>query len=423
MEIAVIISTLISAALMGAVAVMIARMRDNGDATKTIIDEQRHAFESQLQQLRGEFERREKELLRRSEELDRQAAAQFENLSNRALRRQSEELGRMNLEQVGNLLSPLRTRIEDFTRQASEQHTAQTAARKSLADQIERLMALNAGIGEEARNLTQALRSNSKVQGDWGEQLLQQLLEDFGLKEGVHYTSQATRDSGGATLTDEEGKRRRPDFLLNLPGGRTLILDSKVSLTAFADYAGASDENARREAAKRLVKSVRSHIDELYAKQYQKIVKGSAEQVLMFMPVEGAYFLAMDSDRSLTEYALRRKVVIVTATHLFSVVQLIEQMWRVDSQDRNAAEIARIGGLLYDRMAAFAKDFENVAENIRRTQEAYERCQTDISGGRQSILARAQKMKDLGAKATKVFPERYADSIREMSGNIGFPES
>lgn len=401
--------------LMAVVVVMMMRLRDNGTASKSIGEEQRRVFDSQLQQLRADFERRETELQRRNEELQRQTTIQFENLSNRALRNQSEELGRRNMEQISNLLTPLKTRIEDFTRQASQQHTAQIASNQSLTDQIDRIAKLNAGIGEEARNLAQALKGNSKVQGDWGEQLLQELLEKLGLKEGVHFTSQDTRDSGGGVLKDESGKMLRPDFILHLPGERKLIVDSKVSLTAFADYAEATDEDARKNAAKRLVRSVRSHVDELKTKQYQKTVKGSAEQVLMFMPVEGAYFLAMDTDSKIAIDALQSKVVIVTPTHLFSVVGLIEQMWRVENQNRNAAEIARIGGLLYDRMAAFAKDFESVADCIQRTQKAYEKCQDDITKGPQSILARAEKMKKLGAKTSKPLPERFAQTIKADS--------
>ena len=357
MEIVVIIMAIVCIGLMAVVVVMMMRLRDNGTASKSIGEEQRRVFDSQLQQLRADFERRETELQRRNEELQRQTTIQFENLSNRVLRNQSEELGRRNMEQI----------------------------------------------------------RNSKVQGDWGEQLLQELLEKLGLKEGVHFTSQDTRDSGGGVLKDESGKMLRPDFILHLPGERKLIVDSKVSLTAFADYAEATDEDARKNAAKRLVRSVRSHVDELKTKQYQKTVKGSAEQVLMFMPVEGAYFLAMDTDSKIAIDALQSKVVIVTPTHLFSVVGLIEQMWRVENQNRNAAEIARIGGLLYDRMAAFAKDFESVADCIQRTQKAYEKCQDDITKGPQSILARAEKMKKLGAKTSKPLPERFAQTIKADS--------
>ncbi|MCM1377454.1 MAG: DNA recombination protein RmuC [Clostridium sp.] len=348
--------------------------------------------------------------LNRMRDYSQRIKLELESDTGRQMRDNREELRRSNAEQLESILTPLRLRIEEFTRQTNESRISQATSSRVLGSQLDRLMTLNISIGEEARKLAQALRSNSKIQGDWGETILQQVFENSGLKEGIHYTLQQTRDSAGGVLRDEEGRLRRPDAILHLPGERKIIVDSKVSLRSYLEYVEAETEEERLEAGRRLVKAVKAHVDELADKAYQKIVKDSAEQVLMFIPIEGAYFLAIESDRSLAEYCLGKKIAIVTPTHLMPVVGLISQMWRVESQNRNAAKIARLGGLIYDRMVMFAKDFESINDNIRRAQESYEKSLRDLTSGPQSIISRTQRMKELGAKTTKNLPE---DLIKE----------
>ncbi|MCM1153497.1 MAG: DNA recombination protein RmuC [Muribaculum sp.] len=366
---------------------------------------------NQMIQLKEEFERRSTELNKRYEEMTRTASLQLQNLTNESLRTHQERLGLANADQLKTILEPLKTRIEDFSRAANQAYVNENATRKSLSDQIERLMILNTSIGEEARNLASALRTGSKVQGDWGETILQQILENAGLKEDIHFSTQVASLEDGSSLIDEDGRRRRPDLILNLPSERKIVIDSKVSLTAYMDYTESDSDEDRSSAARRLVTSVRRHVDELSAKAYHKLIKGAAEQVLMFLPIEGAYFTAVDHDHTLPEYALKKKVVIVTPTHLLSVVQLIEQIWRVENQNANAAEIARLGGLIHDKMVIFANDLEAIHKGLSSADQAYEKCLKDITTGPTSIMARTQKMKQLGAKTDKVLPPNIKSAI------------
>lgn len=390
------------------------RRTDNADDSRRFEEEQR-LFRQQMDQMRAETERR-------IEEMNRRSTLEFENLSRRMLDFQQRAMGEANRTQISDVLSPLKQRLEEFSKTVADNHLQENAGRKSLEDQIERLMRLNITISDEAKALTRALKGDSKVQGDWGETILKELLEKAGLKDGINFTMQATRDAGGGALRDEEGNLRRPDFVVHLPGERNLVVDSKVSVTAFVDYCSAEDDDERLAAAKRLAESVRRHIDELAAKQYQKIVDGSAEQVVMFMPVEGAYFKAVDHDRNLIDYAFRKHVVIATPTHLLSLIHLIEQMWRVDRQNRNAAEIARLGGLIFDKLAQFTRDFESVEKGIRQTEEAYQKSLKDLTTGPTSVMARARRMQELGAKTTKHLSEKTIESMNLFNPEKGLTE-
>ena len=276
--------------------------------------------------------------------------------------------------------------------------------------QIERLVKLNETIGEEARNLTSALKGNSKVQGDWGEMILETLLENAGLERGINFETQLTRDSGGNVLKNDEGKLLRPDVLIKLPDNHSIIVDSKVSLTAFIDYCNAEDENVRIVAGKKHLQSVYAHIDELYAKMYQNNLKGAADYVMMFIPNESAYIAAVQLDINLWKYAYERGVIIVSPTHLFSVMSIVSQLWRQDKQNRNAMMIAERGGKLYDKLVLFMDSFEKVGKSIDDAMTSYNKSFNQLRTGKGNVLRQAEDMKALGAKASKSLPERLSDS-------------
>lgn len=353
------------------------------------------------------------------EEMRRQTRLEFEALSAKVLANQKNQLQAENAERLGNILTPLKIQIEEFNKTVNDSYVKENASRQSLSDQIERLARLNQTISAEARNLADALRGNSKVQGDWGETILETLLEQAGLKRDINYTVQLTRDEGGASLRDEEGSLRRPDVVVLLPADRKIIIDSKVSLKSYLEYTEAQDEEQREAAALRVAYSMRRHVDELALKKYQKLVKNSAEHVLMFVPNEGAYFAAIGADPSLWNYAFERQVVIVSPTHLFSVMQLVEQIWRGEKQNRNAAEIARLGGLIYDKVATFTHDFESIQKGLQSTEAAWEKCLRHLTSGNTSIVARTRRMRELGAKATKHIAAGVEDSADLLSGEAG----
>ncbi len=364
---------------------------------------------------------------RQAEEARTIAALQFENLASQALRKQNDDLREANTRQINELLTPLRTKLEEFSRSVTECYVRENATRQSLSDQLTRLMDLNRTIGEEARALTSALKGDSKVQGDWGEMVLETLLESAGLVKDINFFVQVTKDDTGRVLTDDEGNRQRPDVVVLLPDDHKLVIDSKVSLTAYAQYCDAKDDAAREAAGKRLVRSVKNHIDELSAKRYQERIPNAAEHVLMFMPVEGAYFTAMHLDPELWKYAYDRRVVIVSPTHIFSVMQILAQLWRQDKQNRNAEEIARLGGLLYDRIAGFVAEFENIDKALNQARKAYDKSLRGMTSGSTSIIRTAERLRDLGARtkkriSSKTLAEMALDSLPDNPPSEQPPE-
>ena len=345
-----------------------------------------------------------------NEALRQEMMLQFNVLASDVLKRNSESLKEANSEQIDALLRPLKENIESFKKTISEGYVKESSSRKLLEVQIERLVKLNETIGEEARNLTSALKGNSKVQGDWGEMILETLLENAGLERGINFETQLTRDSGGNVLKNDEGKLLRPDVLIKLPDNHSIIVDSKVSLTAFVDYCNAEDENVRIVAGKKHLQSVYAHIDELYAKMYQNNLKGAADYVMMFIPNESAYIAAVQLDINLWKYAYERGVIIVSPTHLFSVMSIVSQLWRQDKQNRNAMLIAERGGKLYDKLVLFMDSFEKVGKSIDDAMTSYNKSFNQLRTGKGNVLRQAEDMKNLGAKASKSLPERLSDS-------------
>ena len=357
----------------------------------------------QIEMLTAKYEKQ-------NEALRQEMMLQFNVLASDVLKRNSESLKEANSEQIDALLRPLKENIESFKKTISEGYVKETSSRKLLEVQIERLVKLNETIGEEARNLTSALKGNSKVQGDWGEMILETLLENAGLERGINFETQLTRDSGGNVLKNDEGKLLRPDVLIKLPDNHSIIVDSKVSLTAFVDYCNAEDENVRIVAGKKHLQSVYAHIDELYAKMYQNNLKGAADYVMMFIPNESAYIAAVQLDINLWKYAYERGVIIVSPTHLFSVMSIVSQLWRQDKQNRNAMLIAERGGKLYDKLVLFMDSFEKVGKSIDDAMTSYNKSFNQLRTGKGNVLRQAEDMKALGAKASKSLPEKLSDS-------------
>lgn len=371
--------------------------------------------ETQAEELRNTRERLDEAMHRvsdltfrleqRADEQRRVAATEFRSVAEEVMRGQAESLRDSNSRQVDAVLTPLREQIADFRKAVNDSYVSDNATRRSLSDQIERLMRLNMTIGEEARNLTAALKGDSKVQGDWGEMILETLLEAAGMKRDIHFSVQAASDMNGKSFRDEEsGRGLRPDVILFLPGERVMVIDSKVSLTAFVEWNSASSPEEKKRAASRHLQSVKKHVDELSAKKYQNLMSDSLDQVLMFIPNEGAWSLAFSLDPALWKYAFERKVAIVSPAHLFPVIHLVTQMWRQEKQNRNVEEIARLGGLLYDKFVKFTSDFAAIEASLRKAEKAYDDCRRDLSYGSQSLVARAERLRTLGARTSRRLP-------------------
>lgn len=362
---------------------------------------QQHA--RQMEALMAKYEKQ-------NEALRKEMMLQFNVLASDVLRKNSESLKAANSEQIDALLRPLKENIESFRTMVNDGYVKENSSRKLLELQIERLVKLNETIGEEARNLTSALKGNTKVQGDWGEMILETLLENAGLERGINFETQLTRDGSGKVLKNDEGKLLRPDVLIKLPDNHSVIVDSKVSLTAFVDYCNAEDEKVRIVAGKKHLQSVYSHIDELHSKMYQNNLKGASDYVMMFIPNESAYIVAVQLDINLWKYAYDRGVIIVSPTHLFSVMSIVSQLWRQDNQNKNAMLIADRGGKLYDKLVLFLDSFEKVGKSIDDAMTSYHKSFNQLRTGKGNVLRQAEDMKNLGAKASKSLPERLSDS-------------
>ncbi|WP_417153953.1 DNA recombination protein RmuC [Rikenella microfusus] len=350
--------------------------------------------------------------------LEKQFTDYFQNLANDILEDKTKRFTETNRQNIGDLLRPLGENLEKF-RQRIEQEAAE---RKVLEAEIRRLHETSNQVSREANNLAAALRGNSKAQGDWGEMILETLLESSGLQKGIHFRVQED-------FRTEEGAHVRPDVVLLLPGDKQMVIDSKVSLTAYAAYAEAdgADGSARKAALAAHVASVRKHIDELAGKSYQKLTSASPDFVIMFVPNEPAFLVALQSDPKLWDDAYRRKVILSSPTNLFAILKIVDDLWRRDNQDRYALEIARQGGALYDKFVGFAENFLAVGDALGRTDKAYRAALGQLREGNGNLVRRAESLRKLGVKAAKKMPAALAplddeETAEEADGNV-LPDS
>lgn len=368
--------------------------------------------ENRLTDLTLRLEQRDKELSeilrQREEDVYLRAEARFKAISEESLRLHTDGLRAANGEQINALLRPLQLRLEEFSRACTDAYVRENSSRQSLSDHIERLSELNRSIGEEARNLTNALKNDTRQQGRWGEVILETLLERSGMKAGINFVAQPTRDDSGQTIKSEStGRNLRPDIVVFLPGKRNLIIDSKVSLKAYTEYHASKDEESRRKAGRRHIESIRQHVKELSEKQYTLAVEGAIDQVLMFIPNEGAYMAAMDLDPELWDFACQKKIVIVAPAHLFSVIHLVNHLWRVEHRSRNVEEVAKLGGLIYDDIVVLLTDLERAERGLEVAHKAYSDCIDRLTKGRQSIVRRTERLRDMGISSKKKIPDKY----------------
>lgn len=362
--------------------------------------------------LRADNARLEEQLRQQAEErknLRLESERAFREIATSIFDEKSKVMRESNRAQLGEILTPFKSDLENLKKTINDCYIGEMSEVKSLKEQVKDLTTLNTTIGREAKELTLALKGNSKVQGDWGEMLLKQLLEKSGLEEGTNYVLQATENEDGTKIKSEDGGQLRPDAIFYLPEGKSLIIDSKVSLTAYTDYINASAEEQPTKLALHL-RSIKSHIDELARKEYPKYVKNSADFVMMFVPNEGAYLAALNADKELWESAYNRHIVIISPTHLISVLKLMYQLWMRDKQTKNALRIADETGKLYDKFVNFVGDFEDIGKHLDKANSVYEEAFKKFSTGRGNIISRVENIRELGvttAKKLKIESEVY----------------
>ena len=332
------------------------------------------------------------------EKLQSSFRQEFKNLANDILEEKQKSMTASNKESIELVLKPLRDNIKDFRERVESIYSAQNEQTGSLKAELKNLMELNNTITAETKNLTRALKGDSKVQGDWGEMILDSLLENSGLQKGIHYSTQES-------IKDEQGRNQRPDVVLSLPDGKVIIVDSKVSLTAFVNWNAAEDPKEREAAMAAHVASVSKHVQELSAKRYQDLTDKAPEFVIMFVPNEPAFMYALQNAPTLWADAYKKNVVISSPTNLLAMLRIVYDLWQRDSQNKNALKIADAGGKLYDKVVGFVDTLGEVEKNINRASDSCRKAVEQLSTGRGNILSRVENLKTLGAKATKRLPE------------------
>lgn len=356
-------------------------------------------IESQLREENSRLNERIRFIEDEKEQLTKESELRFKNIAGEILQQNTTIFKEQNESRLNEILSPLKENIEQFKKTIAESYSNEARERYSLQVHIKELIELNQSIGKEAKDLTLALKGNSKIQGNWGEMILENILEKSGLEKGREFYVQES-------TTNEEGKRLIADVVVNYPDGRRIVIDSKVSLNAYTDYVNSDNQEEQEIHKKKHLTSIRNHINELKTKKYQDYLGNEkAEFVMMFIPNEAAYICAMQLDHNIWQEAYDCRVLIISPTHLISVLKLIEQLWQQDRQTRNAIEIATESGKMYDKFVGFVEDMQKIDKSLHNTQKAYNDAMNKLSEGNGNLLNRAKKLKEMGAKTTKALPE------------------
>ena len=326
----------------------------------------------------------------------------FRAVANDIMRERTEDLDKRTKE----TLSPLREDLKRFGEQVDKTYQEEARERFNLKDSIEKLILRSQEISQETTSLTRALRGDSKVQGDWGELVLERILDQSGLIRGEHYFVQETlRDESGAVITTGDSRGGlRPDVIVRYPNRGAIVIDSKVSLTAYARYVAAETDAERDQALKEHLLSLRKHINELSGKRYEEYTEGSPNFVMLFIPNEPAYTIALAHDPTLWEEAYRKNVVLINGTNLIAALRMAQDMWQRDSQQRNVLQIVDEAGKLYDKFATFSETFLKIESKLEDAQKAFGEAKGQLRDGRGDILGRFDKLKALGAKTKKALP-------------------
>lgn len=358
------------------------------------------SLETQLQELREQ-----------KVELSQELRESFQSVATEIIRERTKDLN----ERAEETLKPLRDDLQRFGKQVTETYQEESRERFSLKNEIKSLVERSQAISEETTNLTKALRGDSKVQGDWGEMILERILERSGLRKDEEYFVQETlRDESGKLITTEDNRGGlRPDVIVRYPNSGAMVIDSKVSLTAYSRYLSADTDEVRAMALREHLQSIRKHIDELSRKKYEEHVSGAANFVMLFIPNEPAYSLALSHEPNLWEEAYAKNVVLINGTNLIAALRMAQDMWQRERQERNIQLILEKATGLYDKFATFTETFLEVGKKLQSASSAFDQARGQLSEGRGNLVRRVEQLKELGIKTNKTLPAALASDETE----------
>jgi DNA recombination protein RmuC len=353
------------------------------------------AKETELRNIEERLKEQKEELIQLREKFN----LEFKNLANEILEEKTKKFTEQNKTNLGEILNPLNEKLKEFEKKVDETYDKEAQQRFSLKEEVKRLAELNQQISKEANSLTQALKGESKTQGNWGEVILENILERTGLRKDSEYTVQES-------FTLDDGKRFQPDVVVHYPGERSIVIDSKVSLTAYERYVSSGDEDQKSIELKAHITSIKNHINELSGKKYEELegIK-SLDFVVMFLPIEPAYLLAIQSEPTLWSFAYEKRILLVSPTNLVAILKMIESLWKQEYQSRNVLEIARQGGNLYDAFVLLSERLIKLGKKMNEATNLYQDTMKNLSDGKGNLVSRVENLKALGIKAKKQMPD------------------
>ncbi len=349
-----------------------------------------------------------------------QMGVQFENVANKILDEKNKKFNEQSQKDITNLLTPFKDQFQQFQTVVKDSFGTQAKEQFALKEEIKRVVEVHESMTLQTRGLTDALKGDSKTQGNWGEVMLEKILDDSGLRKGQDYIVQG---AGMGLKESETGKSQRPDVVIHLPDNKHVIIDSKVSLTHYEGFCSAETAEEKSQYLAQFLRSVKKHVTDLQDRGYEHIDKlESPDFVLMFMPIEGAYALAVQSDTELHRYAWDKKIVIVCPSTLFATLKTIASIWRLELQNKHAVEIARQGGELYDKVVGFIEDMDAIGNQLGKVQKTYDGAMNKLSTGRGNIIGKTEKLKTLGAKAKKSMPTEFLNDENGAVADLPQPD-
>ncbi|MGX7666840.1 DNA recombination protein RmuC [Flavobacterium pedocola] len=379
-------------------------------AEKESIRTEKDALSIQLTKKEADFDNlweRSKEQKEEVNQLQEKFTKEFENLANKILEEKTVKFTEQNKENLKNILNPLQEKIHLFEKKVEDTHKESIDYHAALRQQILGLKEMNEQMSKETLNLTKALKGDSKMQGNWGELILERVLEKSGLEKGREYEVQQS-------FTTEDGSRVQPDVVINLPDGKKMIVDSKVSLTAYERYINEDDEENKNAFLKEHVTSIKRHVEQLGNKNYQDLYQiESPDFVLLFIPMEPAFAIALNEDNSLYNKAFEKNIVIVTPSTLLATLRTIDSMWTNQKQQENAYEIARQAGALYDKFEGFVSDLIKIGKKMDEAKSEYGNAMNKLVDGKGNLITSVEKLKKMGAKAKKSLPDSVLNRALE----------